>query len=288
MSDDSQPLPSQLAGPTWHRFLSPHYDDIALSCGGIVALLTAAGLTPEIVVLFGDQPDPAIPLSPFAMAMHEGWGLSASQVIASRRREEATAALALGATSLSLPFLDAIYRGRHYESDQQLFGETAEAELNLPSAIVSALELGAPADRRVRLYAPLAIGGHVDHRHGFRVGVELARSGWDIWFYEDLPYALNSGATESRLADLAQTTPVQPVAVVAVEATWAAKLAAILAYPSQLSTVFGYVGSGSSRDKIDQVMRAYASRIGDGVPSERFWRLVASAPSGHSEPPSRT
>ena len=276
MRNDTNRLASPLAGPTWHRFLSPHYDDIALSCGGTVALLTGAGLAPEIVVIFGHQPDSAVPLSPFAVTMHEGWGLSASEVIASRRGEEAAAALALGATSSSLPFLDAIYRGRHYESDEQLFGETVPAEASLPPAIISALQLDAPPDERVRMYAPLAVGGHVDHRHGFAAGVALARAGWNVWFYEDLPYALNAGAIEARLTALAGEAPVEPVATIDIKATWAPKLAAILAYPSQLSTVFRYVGAGSSRDEIDQVMRAYATQVGGGVPAERFWRLSRS------------
>ena len=138
------------------------------------------------------------------------------------------------------------------------------------------MALDAPPDPRVRVYAPLAVGGHVDHRHGFTVGADLARAGWDVWFYEDLPYAINEGALPARLTALATTVPVEPAASVPVESSWTAKLTAILAYPSQLATVFGYVGAGSSRDEIDRVMRAYATRDGD-VPTERYWRRAGAA-----------
>ena len=53
---------------------------------------------------------------------------------------------------------------------------------------------------------------------------------------------------------------------------WERKLDAILAYPSQLSTVFEqYVGVGTSREEIDAAMGAYARAAGDGLPGERFW-----------------
>ena len=276
-------LPPPPAGPSWHRFVSPHYDDIALSCGGTVARLAAASLAPEISVVFGDEPDPAVPLSPFAAAMHDAWGLLAGEAIAARRREEAAAAAAMGATSATLPFLDAIYRGRHYDSEERLFGEPAPAEANLPAWIASALALDTPPDSRVRVYAPLAVGGHVDHRHAFRLGADLARAGWDVWFYEDLPYALRDGALEARLAALAVTDAVAPTGVVDVAATWDAKLAAILAYPSQLAGVFGRAGTGSPLPEIDAVMRAYALATGQGTLSERLWRL---APAGAANPPS--
>ncbi len=39
------------------------------------------------------------------------------------------------------------------------------------------------------LIAPLAIGGHVDHRLVYHTACVLARDGWPVAFYEDLPYA---------------------------------------------------------------------------------------------------
>jgi len=267
----------------WHRFVSPHYDDIALSCGGTVARLAAAGFAPEIVVVFGDQPDPAVPLSPFATQMHDGWGLGAADAIAARRREEAVAAALLGATSRVLPFLDAIYRGDAYTGDDVLFAPPPPHEAGLPSRVAAALASDEAPTPAVRWYAPLAVGDHADHRHVFAAASALAGAGWDVWFYEDLPYAINPGSVERRLEEIAAAVALEPAATVAVGEVWETKLEAVLAYPSQLATIFRYVGTGADREGIDRAMRGYAARAGAGRLGERFWRLAGSDVAGTTE-----
>ena len=120
-------LPPQLTRPARHLFLSPHYDDIPLSAGATVRLLADHGPAPETLIVFGSEPDRARPLSAFAEAMHERWGLTAHEVIASRQAEEAAAASVLGAHTRVLPFRDAIYRGDYYLSNEDLFGLPATA-----------------------------------------------------------------------------------------------------------------------------------------------------------------
>ncbi|HET7094646.1 MAG TPA: hypothetical protein VFI22_14235, partial [Thermomicrobiales bacterium] len=187
--------------------------------------------------------------------------------------EETAAATALGATTNVLPFRDAIYRDRHYLGNPQLFGHIAPAESVLPAEIAAALLAHAAPEAGARFYAPLGVGNHVDHQLAFLAAAQLASERWDVWLYEDLPYAINPGALDRRLADLAATHPVEPAATIDVASVWPAKLAAILAYASQLETVFAYVGSGCTPADIDATMRAYADRAGDGAPGERFWRL---------------
>src|SRR3954468_17801753 len=92
-----------LKAPSRHIFLSPHYDDIALSCGGTAARLAAAGEKPEVALIFGDHPDPAAPLTSFAEQLHRQWKLDAAQVIASRRAEENAASGILGYSASFLP-----------------------------------------------------------------------------------------------------------------------------------------------------------------------------------------
>ncbi|MEA2522856.1 MAG: hypothetical protein QOF73_83 [Thermomicrobiales bacterium] len=263
----------EVTAPARHIFLSPHYDDIALSCGGTAALLSQAGCRPEIALIFGDYPDPAVPLTAFAESMHRGWGLDAAQVIAGRRAEEAAAGAILGTKDVFLPFRDAIYRGARYTSNDVLFGTPSadEAEAALPSEIIAELVLDDGERGTTRIYAPLAIGQHVDHQQAFAAGLTLARGGWDVWFYEDLPYALRPRAPEQRVASAG--VPLVVRAIVDVTATWEAKIAAILAYPSQLATVFSYVDSGSSREEIEGLLRAYAMASGGDVAAERFWSL---------------
>lgn len=259
-----------------HLFVSPHYDDIALSCGGLVAALSARGAHPVIAVVFGERPDPALPLTAFAASLHDQWRLSADEVVTARRAEEAAAAAILGATTEVLPFHDAIYRGARYTGDDALFGEPAAAEADLPPAVAAAIPVGAAPDTATRVYVPLAVGGHVDHRHAFLAGLILARGGSEVRFYEDLPYALRPGGLEARLEAAANDVgaPLIPAELVPVAATWEAKIAAILAYPSQLETIFRqYVGVEPTREGISAALLAYATTAGDGTPVERYWRL---------------
>ncbi|MGN6673994.1 MAG: PIG-L deacetylase family protein, partial [Thermomicrobiales bacterium] len=48
-----------------HCFLAPHYDDVALSCGGTVALLAGQGARPLVVTVFGGDPS-SVTLTTFA------------------------------------------------------------------------------------------------------------------------------------------------------------------------------------------------------------------------------
>lgn len=261
-----------LAAPSRHVFLSPHYDDIALSCGGTAKRLAELGRRPQVALIFGDHPAASQPLTEFAEQLHRQWGLTADQVIASRRREEAGASAVLGTEASFLPFRDAIYRGRRYLGDDQLFAEPADDEVDIPRQIIAAAGLDEDEPGRVRVYAPLAIGFHVDHQHAFRAGMLLAQRGTEVWFYEDLPYGLLEGARDRRIA--AAGVALAPSILVDVSAQWDAKLDAIFAYPSQLTTIFvDYVGVGADRPSVDAAMSAYARSIGGGTPCERFWVL---------------
>jgi LmbE family N-acetylglucosaminyl deacetylase len=274
MSSASE-TPSTLTNASRHVFLSPHYDDIPLSAGGTVSLLANAGLTPEVFVIFGSEPDPGQPLTDFAETLHRAWGLNASEVIASRQAEEQAAAAVLGARTSVLPFRDAIYRGRLYLSDDDLFSTPSPTEQGLPTSLTASLPLPDDPVRSTRIYAPLGVGRHVDHQLAFRAGAELADEVWDVWFYEDTPYAVRPNAVENRLADLSATRTLEPVAHIPVDTVWEQKIDAILRYPSQLETVFRqYVGVGTDRAEISAALHDYAAKVGDGVASERFWRIV--------------
>jgi hypothetical protein len=180
---------------------------------------------------------------------------------------------------------DAIYRGALYQSDEQLFGAVAPEESALPGQI--ATELRDPADERAttRFYAPLAIGNHVDHQLCFAAGLLLAAGGWDVWFYEDLPYALPSGAVSSRLEVIAATWEavapptllaghLEPAARVPIAAVWDRKLRAILSYASQVRTVFRQIAPNDDVPAaVEAALRDYAERVGDGILAELMWRV---------------
>ena len=282
MSSATQ-VPPHLTRPQRHLFLSPHYDDVPLSAGATVRLLADQGLIPETLVVFGSEPDRDRPLSPFAEEMHARWGLAANEVIASRQAEEAAAAAVLGSQTSVLPFRDAIYRGNHYLSGEDLFGSPAIEEASLPASITASLDLADTPDATTRIYAPLGVGKHVDHQIVHLAGQELARSGWDVWFYEDIPYGLKPTALDARLKEIRTTARLEPVARIPVQSTWDQKIDAILRYPSQLETVFRqYVGVGTTRQEIDESLSGYATHAGDGALVERFWSLSELTASGGS------
>ena len=275
MTDASPWPPGSLTTPQWHVFVSPHYDDIALSCGGTVALLARAGREVMIPVVFGAPP--AAPFTPFAAAQHARWGVTADTVLATRQAEEARAAALLGATSAPLRYADAIYRGERYLDDAQLFGDIARDEAALPAAI--ALDLTSfGTGRGTRYYVPLGVGQHVDHQLCFEAGRALARHGHEVWCYEDQPYAVAPEATGKRLAALiALPDPprLSDVVAVPVAGTWETKLESIFAYSSQVPNIFRRVSPTADRGEIAAAM-ARAAASDDGV-AERYWRFVADA-----------
>jgi LmbE family N-acetylglucosaminyl deacetylase len=264
---------TEVVRPDRHIFLSPHYDDIALSCGGTAALLSSMGRTPEVALIFGDHPDPTQPMTDFANQLHAQWGMTADEVISGRRSEEKVASIALGTCDRFLPFRDAIYRGERYLSDDELFNTPKDDESGLAGQIIDELKLCADGATNTRIYAPLAIGFHVDHQHAYRAGLELGRRGYEVWFYEDLPYGLRAENVEPRLSVVAADGLSRGPAV-DVTSAWGRKIDAIMAYPSQLATIFGqYVGVGTTRTAIDEAMASYARRAGNGISAEQFWTV---------------
>ena len=125
---------------------------------------------------------------------------------------------------------------------------------------------------------PLGIGNHVDHQLAFTAAASLARAGWEVWFYEDIPYALRAGARERRLADIARSGGWRLRGKAPAGAHWDARLDAILSYPSQLDTIFRqYVGVDPDRDGISEALAAYGADEHEKTIGERFWSLIDGA-----------
>lgn len=281
----SSPLPSTLRPPpavphaTRPIFLAPHYDDIALSCGGVVAALADAGMRPLIVTIFGGDPQGA-ELTAFARWQHERWGTAEdADTLATRREEDRAAAAILGAESRCLPHLDAIYRGDRYLSDDALFGPLAPDEAPLIERIASEiLALPELTDAETAtIYVPLALGNHVDHQLVYAAGRLIATRPRDyppallVLAYEDFPYTMQyPEALEQRLATLADQ--LGPVELVNIARTLNRRIAAIAAYRSQLPVIFRFTPDWR------QALATHASQLGaSGDPAERFWPLTARA-----------
>jgi LmbE family N-acetylglucosaminyl deacetylase len=122
----------------------------------------------------------------------------------------------------------------------------------------------------VRVFAPLAVGGHVDHRLAFLAARRLGPR-YGVLHYEDYPYAAREGALQARVAEL--NRPMQP-RITSISDEIGVKIAAIARYKSQLDVLFG------SAEAMPAAVRAYAQSVagstGDAGYAERYWYLPAS------------
>lgn len=257
----------QLRTPYPHIYLSPHLDDAALSCGGAIARFVAAGQPVLVVNVCSGSPPPGGPFSSFAALQHERWGLPPDEAVARRLVEDAAALQILGADSLGLGLLDAIYRmPEAYVDDPTLFGPVAAGDTLAAEAGPQLEELVARFPDAI-FYAPLGVGDHVDHVAVHAVAARLAGSGATVAYYEDFPYAARAqGAVAGRLDQLGGASGFGP-AVAPIDAVIEPKIAAVAAYASQLGTLFG------GREPMARAIAAYARLVGfeAGGLGERVW-----------------
>lgn len=261
-------------GPIDVVVLSPHFDDAALSLGAALHRWTADGQRVVVATLCGGAPAPG-PLSPFAAAHHARWAAAAgaqwgdaAAVVEARRVEDRHANAILGAESWTLDVADAIYRTIHhrgrslwpYADETALFGTPHRREAALGRAAADTLAGIGPLAPDVRWLVPLAIGGHVDHRMARAAG-ELAawRARRAVRYFADYPYARTPGAAARALA-------AEPRSLLAVDDTLAvgdddvaAKVAAVAAFRSQLSTFW------PSDAAMEADVRGWTERVWRGV-----------------------
>jgi LmbE family N-acetylglucosaminyl deacetylase len=175
-----------------HVYLSPHYDDAALSCGGAIYQETQAG-EPVLVVTICAAAPPSDTLSAYARQLHRQWGNTAD-IVATRRAEDAQAMACLGAASHYLTLPDCIYRGQatdpvwFYNSDADIFGAVHAADMPLATTIAQSISELTTIATGARFYAPLAVGHHVDHQLTHLAAWQLFNQGQQVVFYEDYPY----------------------------------------------------------------------------------------------------
>ena len=256
-----------------HVYLSPHLDDVVLSCGGTVHRQARSGGTVLVITIFAGEYEGAV-LSPFALEQHAYWS-NPPRPMALRRAEDAAALALLEAEVLHLDYLDAVYRASPgdqwlYVDLETLFGDVqpddpvgGEETRDLAERLAALIP---PPDQTV-IYAPLGIGHHVDHQIVHRAARHLFAAGYPVAFFEDFPYSERAGALESAL-DEAGDGQLRLDVVQLDAGDLSARVLALGYYRSQMALLFGGTEAMASR-----VWAFAATRSPQAGLAERFWWL---------------
>jgi LmbE family N-acetylglucosaminyl deacetylase len=91
-------------------FLSPHYDDAVLSCGGLIHKLAGEGKNVVVRTIMGGAPSAGMPETPITRTLHARWGAGENPVEA-RIKEDEAAISSLGAKAEHMVYwTDCVYR----------------------------------------------------------------------------------------------------------------------------------------------------------------------------------
>lgn len=219
-------------------YLSPHFDDVALSCGGLVWEQVQAGDVVTIWTICAGAPDPSQLFSPFARLLHERWGTGPASV-AARRAEDIASCQVMGAAYRHLPVYDCIYRsdgaGLYYYASEEALNGPLHPDEAARAAQLALLDLThLPAS--VRVVCPLSLGNHVDHQLTRLAAEQTERQ---LWYYADFPYVLRQPGQLQALAQAGwqrQCTSFSPAGLTA----WQACVAA---HASQISTFWTHAAA---------------------------------------------
>ncbi|MFH2103316.1 MAG: PIG-L family deacetylase [Chloroflexota bacterium] len=174
--------------PTRWIYISPHFDDAVLSCGGLIWEQTNRGMPVEIWTVFSGDPPPG-EVSALITTIHQVWGTGTpEETVTLRRQEDRDAAAIVGASVRHLTFPDCIYRR---SADGQLlytedvFAPRHPADAGLAEKISFEIAQELRGDDQV--VCPFAIGSHLDHVLTRDALEGLKRP---LHYYADIPYLL--------------------------------------------------------------------------------------------------
>jgi LmbE family N-acetylglucosaminyl deacetylase len=246
-----------------HLYLSPHFDDAIFSCGGLIHAQRSAAERVGVLTLCAGLPEPGTE-STLAKQYLADWSKSGDGMM-ERRAENANALSSWDVRNLECSTPDAIFRtGRgasYYQERADLFCEpcSEDAKSVLP-LWQEYLRQSVEGEKQIHLYAPLGIGGHVDHELTRRLGQRMLQSGWNVSFYEDYPYVElePNGIQKAQIRFGASQWTSRSMAI-----DVQAKIDAIRKYRTQIGRVFG-----SDEDLVRRVRSFSAEVAADLRPRE--------------------
>jgi LmbE family N-acetylglucosaminyl deacetylase len=220
-------------------YLSPHFDDVVLSCGGLVWEQVQEGQTIEIWTICAGAPAAGAELSDFALQLHQRWQTE-QEAVSARQKEDHAAVSRLGASLRYWDLPDCIYRQLPdgawlVNGEEDLWKPVHPLEKPLMERLAEWLAQELRADDI--LVSPLTLGNHIDHSF---VRAAAEHLGHPLMYYPDYPYSA-AVLTPEKSAVLAEKTRADwkrrcyPVSRIALGA-WQD---AIGCYTSQISTFWG-------------------------------------------------
>lgn len=200
------PLELSDVGPDPYLFLSPHLDDVALSCSALVAELSRRGRV-VVATFFTEAGPPPFTLSAHAFARRSG-APDPRTLYAARRAEDRAALSTLDVEPVHLGLVDALFRRRtsHWTGPRRpaelqavyptyrwhvARGTVSRRDTETVQTVEDHLRALVAEVAPGTVVAPMGTGRHVDH---LVVAQATERAVPDAVYYADLPYALTAGA----------------------------------------------------------------------------------------------
>jgi LmbE family N-acetylglucosaminyl deacetylase len=172
----------QALSPCDSLYVSPHHDDVVLSCGARLLADAAQGLRILVVTVFGEEARP--------------WPEVGALARADLRR-----------ISLGLP--DARGRSDYYSSFQALVEGRRADDDGWVKQLAQALSDIGHRSKATQVYVPLGVGSHIDHRLSHEASLRALQSGdgRNVFLYEERPEAFVRGAVRVRLGQVGARLP---------------------------------------------------------------------------------
>jgi len=243
-------------------YLSPHFDDVVYSCGGLIWEQVRSGQSVDIWTVCAGGPGANEDISDFAHQLHTRWQTGPEAVFV-RLAEDEAAVRRLGAGMRYWDLPDCIYRrlpgnGWLVNGEEDLWRPVHPEEQVVVDRLVGWLVRGLNQGslfRDTRLVSPLTLGNHIDHSL-VRAAAEIAarQENVPLWYYPDYPYAAKASTEKAEKLAAGWREICQQVSREAL-AAWQAAAAC---YESQISTFW------SGRAELDAAFEAYW-RAGGGA-----------------------
>jgi LmbE family N-acetylglucosaminyl deacetylase len=208
--------------------LSPHLDDAVVSAWHV---LTGGGEVLVVNFFAAVPPDDSAP----TMADRLAGFTSSAELVKTRHEEDRNALALVGCQAITLDFIEDQYRAQPVSVDE--LGEGFLARVPAAASVI----------------APVAIGGHPDHRLIRDVGLRLASEGHAVELYGDIPYIVRYGWPS-------WVTGVDPGPHLVVEAYWDEFLAEVTERGHRLTAHAHDLGEGGAAAKLEAMMR-YATQF---------------------------